>query len=300
MKKLANLNLIESILLLAIVGGTAGPLAKYALRSIPIFGYTSLRLLAGVIIMMIALSITKKKPSRENFIVFAPVATLWWLNTLFFTIGLQKTTATTAQFIHISIPIITALIAYVVLKERLNRNQLLSSLVAISGVSLVIASSGTLSFVNNTFLGNLFIALSAVVFSFYAVLSRKTVFKRISAMEMIFIASLSGLFVITPFALIEYQSNQWIDRVTAPTFLAMIGGVTAISVFYVGFQGLIKRFGPSIATTNLYVLPVTVTIWSFIILGEVASLKTTVGAIVAIVGVTLFGISTPKSKVQKR
>lgn len=296
MKKAKNISLVQSFILVAAVAGMAGPLSKYALQDIPVFGYTFVRLLASALIMLIVLWLMKKPPSRKNFVLFAPVATFWWLNALVFTAGLQHTNATTAQFIHICIPAITALIAYAVLRERLNNKQWLGSLVAIIGVGIVVVSGGTLSFTNSAFLGNILIALSAVVFSIYAVFSKKAKYGHIRPVEMIFIASLCGVVVSLPLALIEYQNNQWLGAASGLSLLAMLVGVTAISIFYVGFQSLIRKYGASIATTNLYLLPIAVIVWSFIILREVVSLPDAIGAVVAIIGVTIFSLATPKNR----
>lgn len=283
-----NSGLLISLIMAAAVGGIAPPLAKFALDEIPPFGYVLVRLLAGSLIMLLTMKFTHIKPKLNNFNKFAPVATFWWLNALIFTVGLQKTTASTGQFIHISIPVITAILAFPILKERLNSKQWSASLVALIGVAILVLDSGSLSLSNESLIGNILILCSACSFSLYAVLSKKDKYSNLSANEMIFIGSTYGAIVCLVPALIEYHNNHWLQAVSASSFLAMIGAVTAASIFYLGFQKLIKQYGPSVATTNLYLLPVFVVFWSAIILNETISLATGLGALIAVSGVTIF------------
>lgn len=295
MKRIKNTKLIYALVAVAIIGGISGPLIKYALEDITPLGFSFVRLAGSALILFIALLLLKRRPRLKHFLIFAPVATLWWLNVNIFSAGLEHTTATTAQFIHISIPILTALVAFFVIREKLNKRQWLGSLVALSGVGFVVLSSGALEFSNTTLLGNLLIAVSAITFSVYAVLSRREAFRAVHPVEMIFIASVCGAIVNLPFAIADYQHTPWLESASVLSLVAMAGSIVAITLYYIGFQFLIRKFGPSVATTNLYLLPVSVMIWAFIILREIASFPLIIGAVIALLGVTIFSLATPRN-----
>jgi drug/metabolite transporter (DMT)-like permease len=289
-----DFRIFVSLLAIAAIGGLAGPLGKYALREIPAFGYAFIRLLASTAIMFTVLRYQGVRLTWKKFRLFAPVATFWWLNALIFTIGLQKTNATTAQFIHVFIPVLTALLAALVIRERLNARQWLGSFVAICGVVVVVTSKGTLSFHNAAVIGNLLIFVSAFAFAAYAVFSKNKKYQKLTPVEMVCVASICGAVASAVPAAIEYSSNPWLMNVPAVSLLAMLGGVTTISLFYICFQLLLKKYGPSIATTNLYVLPVFVVFWAYLILGEAATNMVGVGGTVAIVGVLIFSYGSRK------
>jgi drug/metabolite transporter (DMT)-like permease len=269
----------------AFIGGSVSTFSKLALQNIPAFAFAFLRLALGAVIGYLLIRLAGVKISWNSFKLFAPVAIFWWLNALVFTFGLQRTTATTAQFIHISIPIITALLGIWILKHRLNTWQWLGTIIAAAGVSLVILSGDSLSFNNKSFVGNLIIFSSGVIFSFYAVLSQRGKYKNIHAFEMIFIGAVCGTIVSLPLAVVEYVHKPWLSGVPAKAWWSALAAGVIITVFYGGLQSLLNKFGSSYGTLTLYLMPAFVIFWASVLLGEKVTFKSVLGAAIALVGV---------------
>ncbi len=273
------------LLLLSLVGGSVAVLSKLALRDMPAFSFIVCRLLLSAAIAYGLLRAIHKNVSWRNFKLFAPIATFWWLNALLFTFGLQRTNATTAQFIHISIPILTAICAGFLLRQKLSLRQWVGAATAAFGVSTVVLSGGSLSLSDESMVGNLIILFSAVVFSLYAVGSKLPRYKNLHAFEMVFIGGVCGTFATLPFALWEGWTRPWVSTLPLHAWLAAIGAGVVIGIFYGGFQWLINTFGPAYATLNLYLLPGFVIVWAGVLLQERPTAASAMGATIALVGV---------------
>ena len=92
--------------MLATVGGTTAVFSKISLQDIPPLSFVFIRLLImALVIGAYNKARSGKLPSLQAAKLFALVATFWWLNPVLFAFGLQKTTAATAQLIHVSVPI---------------------------------------------------------------------------------------------------------------------------------------------------------------------------------------------------
>lgn len=276
------------LLVLALIAGSQTVLGKFALERMPTFGYTALRFSLAYLIVIAALLVTGRKLPWKKVVPFAPVAVLWILSGMAFIMGLQRTDATTTQFIHTSIPIITAIAAGLILQHRLRKAQWLGVAIAFVGVVLVILSEGGLSLQNASFLGNVLVFASAVGFALYAVLTRLPKFREIEPLETIFIGFTFGVPMIAPFAMAEFlHSGNWLPGVSPSAWAAVVLATIAFVFFATIFQILINRAGPSYASLNQYLNPVFVIFWAAILLNETPEALALAGGAIALAGVAL-------------
>jgi drug/metabolite transporter (DMT)-like permease len=273
---------------LAIVAGSQTVLGKFALERIPLFGYTAGRFLIAYVLICIAMRVTGRKLPWHKIGLFAPLAILWIATGTTFILGLQRTNATTTQFIHTAIPIITAIFAWFILRHRLSKIQWLGVITAFFGIVVVVTSTGSVSLENTNFLGNILIFLSAIGFALYAVLTKLSKYRSVDPFEMIFIGFTFGIPIALPFAVAEYvHVGNWLPEVSTSAWVALVLASVGMTFFATVFQVLINRIGPSYAALNQYLNPIVVIFWAALLLNELPEMQALIGASVTLAGVGL-------------
>ena len=282
MQKLKPLALLLAV---AFVGGSASSLSKVALEHIPVYGFTFIRLIVGTLVTFALMRLSKKSLTWSKFKLFAPITVFWWTSAFVFNSALTHTTAANVQFIQILTPALTAVLAGILLHQKINSTKWLGILVASCGVAIVVVSTGKLTLGSAGFVGSLLSLMSATVASVYFVGSNQKKYRKLHAFEMLTIGGMCGSVVALILAIVEYPNHPWLGTVPTHSLIAGIASAAIIGLFYGGFQLLINNFGPSYATLNLYLLPSFVAFWAYVILGETVTTKAVIGAIVALLGV---------------
>lgn len=113
------------------------------------------------------------------------------LNITMFTFGIQHTTLIASQLIYISVPIVTSLLAYLFLKEKITYKKIIGMVMAFLGVLILIVFSRSpeekLSL--GTFYGNFLIFIGMFGYSLYLIFSKKLT-AIFTVIEMIIISNL--------------------------------------------------------------------------------------------------------------
>lgn len=154
------------------------------------------------------------------------------------TIGTQQSTASNGSIISLTLPVVSALLAVVFLKEKMNRLRWVSFAIAIAGV--VLCSSKDMSSTNFSIqyiTGNLLIFSGILGSGFY-----NTICKKIAAdyteMEMLFYTYIFMVLMLFPFVW-QYEGNvlKNIGAFTATTWI----GLALLTVFH-NFLSMILFF----------------------------------------------------------
>ena len=187
-----------------------------------------------------------------------------WLNQVSFTYALTYTTASTAALIMGTLPILTALIAWIVRVERLSRRFLAAAAVSFGGVALVaVGSGGELS---ASLRGNLLIVATAATWAAYTVaiaplMERYSPF-RISA--VVLVAGWIPLAVSGARQVVE-QDYGLTPLVYACLAFAVLGPLVLTNVLW--FTA-ISRVGPSRAALATNLQPFLAAVLAVAILSE--------------------------------
>jgi drug/metabolite transporter (DMT)-like permease len=136
--------------------------------------------------------------------------------------GTQYSLASNAAILTLSLPVITGLFAFLVLKEKMNKIRWISFIIAIVGV--VLCSTGDIremDFSSKYALGNLLIFLAIVGNAYYNV-GIKKISKRYTEMEMVFFTYVIMVILLTPLVL-YYESDVFarIPSFTQQTWVGM-------------------------------------------------------------------------------
>ncbi len=197
--------------------------------------------------------------------------------------GVRVTSVINTSLIHATAPLVTLLMAALVLRSPFGRVQLAAAIVSFLGI-LVIVTEGdwrilaTLSFSQ----GDLLIMLATVSFSAYSIAGRKVMSQR-SVLEVTTLITVWAALIALPLAGWEGQSNpaSW----SAQAFL----GLAYITIFpgvlaMLAWNFAIKVVGPADAMLYMNTVPVIAVVMSVLFLGEQLQFSQGIGGLLVLAG----------------
>jgi drug/metabolite transporter (DMT)-like permease len=235
----------------------------------------------------------KEKKVFKDILVFLPLALFGaFVAQVFMTWGTQYSLASNAAILTLSLPVITALFAFLVLKEKMNKIRWISFIIAIVGV--VLCSAGDIremDFSSKYAVGNLLIFLAIVGNAYYNV-GIKNISKRYTEMEMVFFTYVIMVILLTP--LVLYYESDVFTRIPSFTQQTWIG--VSLLTFFHNFLSMVLFFKAlkvldaiQVALSNYLItfigLPVAA-IW----LGEKLNASTIIGGILVFVSTLVITI----------
>ena len=175
----------------------------------------------------------------KDLLVFVPLALLGAFPAqVLMTWGTQYSLASNAAILTLTLPVITALFAFLILKEKMNKIRWVSFIIAIMGV--ILCSTGDIkqmNFGSKYAVGNLLIFLAIVGNSYYNV-GIKKIADRYTEMEMVFYTYVVMVILLTP--LILYYEPDTFARIPSFTQQTWIG-MSLLTLFH-NFLSMILFF----------------------------------------------------------
>ena len=207
---------------------------------------------------------------------------------LFQNIGLTFTTATNSSIILNLIPVITALLAWWILKDRTGIHPLffVGSVLAMAGITIISLSGGTAGL---HLFGDLLTLGAAFVWGFYTLLSPKVNGSGFSVIQVTRRIYFWGLMIPAMFA---FRFRPDIHILLRPDILLnlLFLGIGASAVCFVTWNCAIRQLGPVKVSLYVYVQPVITVIASAFILRETMTGDLLLGIVLSLTGVILSGI----------
>ncbi len=249
----------------------------------PFFTVWGPMLIATLLLGPFALNhFNRNKKSIKDVLVFVQLALLGVFPAqVFMTWGTQYSTASNAAILTLSLPVVTAFFAYLLIKEQMTTMRWASFSIAIIGVILCSTSDiKNIDFGAKYAAGNLLIFLAIVGNSYYNVGCKK-ILSKYTEIEMVFFTYAAMVILLAP--LVFYFEPGVFGRIpsfTKQTWMA-IGLLTIFHNFLsmvLFFMALKTLDAMQVALSNylitFFALPIAA-IW----LGETLSLKTMAGGI---------------------
>ncbi len=204
-------------------------------------------------------------------------------------VGELRVSAGASSLIIATAPAITAVLAYLLLSERMPPAAWVGSAVAFLGVVLIVVG-------DNAALGfnpyALFVLLAALATSLFAVLQRR-MFSRYRAVEVTAFATWAGtvpmLLFVPGFAADVAGAGH--DALLATVYIGVFPSAIAYSMFAFG----LSRAPVTLVTAYLYLVPVISLFFSWLVLGEIPSLLMLAGGAVAIAGIVLVNLAKQRA-----
>jgi drug/metabolite transporter (DMT)-like permease len=206
----------------------------------PYFTVWAPMLLATLLLAPFALQEFKKGGKKfKDVIIFVQLALLGVFPAqVLMTWGTQYSLASNAAILTLCLPVITAIFAFLLLKEKMNRIRWISFIIAITGV--VLCSMGDikqLNFGSKYALGNILIFLAIVGNAYYNT-GIKKIADRYTEIELVFFTYIVMVILLTP--LVMYYEQDVFARIPSFTNQTWIG-MTLLTVFH-NFLSMILFF----------------------------------------------------------
>lgn len=182
-------------------------------------------------------------------------------------------------------PIFTALLSHWCFKEPLRKNMMIGSVIALIGVGLVVFSGSVILQINP--LGDFLSVMAALMWAIYCLILKPLGNRYSTAFitRKVFLYS-----IISAFAYFLYDPLLMdIEILTHPVVVLnlLFLGIVASMICFIAWNAAVKVLGPSRTANYIYVQPVSTLILSSIILSEVITVTSMIGALCIIGGVYL-------------
>ena len=247
-------------------------------------------LLAGLVLAGFALAtegrIPRPQTGSEWRIVSGLALTGIFLYALCFFHGLRHITAGRGALVVALTPVVVALAAWSVGRERMNALKLAGVAIAMAGCLTVIGNGNPLALLHGAAgIGEWLILGCVLCWTAYTFIGRRAT-RTLSPLAATLWASLIGAVLIGTAALLEGDRNiaAWSWRVwTSVAFLAVGGTALAFTWFAEG----VKRLGAARASAFVNLVPVFAVVQAAVLLDERLGLSVLSGGLLVIVGVWL-------------
>jgi drug/metabolite transporter (DMT)-like permease len=210
--------------------------------------------------------------------------------------GLEKADATTAGIIMALIPIITMILARLILGEPMGRWQVIGSIVAFVGIVVIIVKGSPAALMRlDINPGELWLVAGAFCFGLYAVLLRRAKFDSERLPLLVLLLGAAALTAL-PFYLWELASDERSaldsNGLLALAYVAVPGG----ALMYYLFNWSVEALGAARAGVLLYIQTIFVAILAYFILGERLQPYHLEGAALIVFGVLFVILLKPRTK----
>ena len=195
--------------------------------------------------------------------------------------GEQTVSAAAACFLIIAIPIFTTLLAVLFLKETLTRRAVFGVLVSVVGIALISFGEGDSLDLN---VGALYVLVAAFAESVFIVL-QKPFLRRYSPLEYVTWTVLAGTFF-----LLAFSPGFFAAVAAAPLPATLAGiylGIFPAAVAYVAWAYALARVEASKIVVTQYALPGLTLLIGWAWLGELPTMVSLAGGLVALFGVVI-------------
>ncbi len=284
------------LLSVAIIWGVNMPIMKFALARIDPYAFNASRLLISAIVLA-AIVQFQKAPIIDRSEGAKAVWYQWSMIAVFaffsgfayqvlFLVGIDNTSAGNTALIMSAIPMWTAIMAFLLLGERIKPYAWLGLLLALIGTSVVTLAVVPISTSDTSLKGNLIVAVAALMWALGTVVSRP-IMKTIQPLPLAFL----GVALAVPFHfLIAIDSLPEISRFISDPWLAaalVYSGALSTGLAYYLWNYGIKVLGAAHTAIFQNLVPIFALFSAWLILSEVPMVIQLVGGGLIIGGVVI-------------
>lgn len=281
----------------AFVGGAILPsLIRWGTELVHPFLLNWFRIFIGLIILLLIFKgkYNLKRIFDKKYLPFGLILGLGLgLNVTMFSFGISHTTLIASQLIYVLTPVVTSLMAFLLLKEKTTSKKISGMVLAFIGVLILIIFSRSpeekLSL--GTFYGNFLIFIGMFGYSTYLIFSKKLT-SAFSIIEMIIISNIFLSVLLLPFAGYAIYQQGW-SQINLQSMVPMTLMAIGALVFMALGQMSIKHLSASSASLSSLLSPEFAALAGIIIYNEKLSLILIISMILSIGG-TILSIRSEK------
>jgi len=246
-----------------------------------------LRFLIATIFILPFFFIQKRESLFKAIKTIWPYTVLGSFNILFFYLGIARTTADSSAIIYSGVPLITAVLSYFLIRERLSKRKQVGILIGFLGtIFVVILPLFQKGIKTGDLTGNLLVFIATCLWAGNGIASKKIIqrgYSPISVATVSFIVSAVIFLTLSPFM----SKNNFVN----PLFsihnlflLLFLGGIVTVGS-NVLMQWTVKRTSATIMFLYQYIQPVFTLSISAVVLNEKITAGFLAGALMIFVGV---------------
>lgn len=282
-----------ALILTVLIWGTTFLATKVLLRQVGPLQLTLLRfLIAFLILAPIA--------ARQGFKlkdIFNPKFLLAGLTgtTLYYALqnlGMSFTSVSSTSLILSIVPVLTAVLAVIFLKERLTPRRTIGIFLVTAGMVLVALNSGSDSGSSNPLLGNILVFLAGLSWAVYTIQGRK-MSTTYPALVMTTATTGAGLLFLLPFAGWEAAVSGLPHFTLSGVGLILYLGIIASALTMFLWNYSLHTLSASVASTFINLVPI-IGVASGYLLGENPPFLQLLGGLLAIAGVLVSSLTLRK------
>jgi RarD protein len=275
-------------LLAVVFWGASFVATKSLLDSLSPLGIIYIRLILGIFTAIIIALFRKrnfslKQKDIKGILILAIISTthLWIQVT-----GMQYTTASNTGWIIGIVPVIMAIMGYLIYKERMSTIQLMGAVIAFSGL-LVLISKGDLSSVNfiSNF-GDLLVLGSAFTWSIYSFYGRKVTLNYPPSLTILYLF-ITMFVLLSPVTISQNFINSLSVLSTVDWSALLFLGIFCSGVAYVIWAEAMNELPANRVGAFLYLEPFVTVFTAWLLLNEQITLLMMASGIVIIIGVIM-------------
>ena len=279
---------VEGVLLfVAFIWGINAPIMKVGLVYVPPLAYNALRMLLALVFAFAVLKVSgaARPVAREDWRKIALVSIAgFFVFQLFFTGGVERTTAGNASLLLGLLPVSVAVVNKLWGIENITLSVFAGIVTTLGGVLLIVIGSGrTLSLENNHLIGAFMLLLAQSGYGYYTVFSKELTARYSSYQITAYVMAVTtGLFVAV--AIPQLHTLAW-EEIPGKAWLSIIfSGVFALCIGNFLWIWGIGKIGSTKASLYNNLSPVFAIITGYLFLGEPFGWLQFAGAVVIFCG----------------
>lgn len=232
---------------------------------------------------------------RWVIVVIMALTGITGFNTLLY-IALHYTTSINASLVNTSTPIVIYILSFIMLKERLNKNQIIGTVLSLFGI-LFILSKGSLGillkFSFNS--GDLIVIAAVICWGIYSLLIKQYTGK-LPVFSTFLVCMIIGIIMLFPFFIHESATTP-VHWTVGSVLTILYTGIFASIVAFMSWNTAVARVGANKAGVFLNLIPVFAAFFAVLFIDEKLAWYQLAGGIFVILGVY---ISTRLTKIEKQ
>lgn len=246
------------------------------------------RFTVSALILLPLLLYRKEWPPRSALVplILMSITGVFAFNAVLY-IGLGYTSATNATLVNSTTPVTTAVIAWLLISEKLTARRFFGVAISLAGVAWIV-SRGSLDVLRqfNFNPGDIIVFCATALWGFYMVMA-KPMMQILSPLALTSITTVIGAAFLLPAAFVELQLkpvNLWrADVLLAFLYLGIFPSFLSFALW----NRSIRTFGPSRASLAYNLLPLFAALLAVLFLGETIYPYQLLGGIAIVAGVII-------------
>lgn len=241
---------------------------------------------ASVVLIIFSIIMRIKPPQKKDWLWFVLSGLSGFsLYIMIFNVGTSFVSAATSSVVIAIVPVLTAILASILFREKLRRNQWISIVIEFVGIVILTLSDGV--FVVNV--GILWLLLAAMLLSLYNILQRRLT-RTYPAFQSTTYSIIIGTLLLTVFAPMSIKEVS--NAPITPLIFILILGVFSSAVAYVCWSKAFEKAEKTSSVSNyMFFTPLLTSILGFFIAKEIPSPSTLIGGVVILLGAFAFNRS---------